>query len=341
MSLRLKPLHEQVIVITGATSGIGLVTARTASERGARLVLAARNEQALADLAAELSASGREAIAVAADVGSEEDIRRVADAAISRFGGFDTWVNNAGVSVYGNLLDIPIADQRQMFETNFWGVVYGSRIAARHLCTRGGALVNLGSGVYDRAVPVQGIYSASKHAVKGYTDALRMELEKEKLPISVNLFATTAIDTPFPRHAANYMEVEPTLPPPVYAPELVAGAILHAAEHPVRDLYIGEAAKMISSMGKYAPRLTDKYMEATMFDQQRTERPAVPGRRNSLYAAGFGLEERGDYEGHVFESSPLTKASMHPLLAGALAFGTTLAVAGLLRARSPHTVRGA
>jgi short-subunit dehydrogenase len=338
MNLSLKPLKDQVVVITGASSGIGLVTARMASTQGARVVLTARNEEGLSRLADELNSGGGGAIAVGADVGREEDLRRVADQAISRFGGFDTWVNNAGVSIYGKLLDLPIEDQRHMFETNFWGVVYGSRIACRHLRNRGGALINIGSVVSDRAVPVQGIYSASKHAVKGYTDALRMEVEKDGLPISVTLIQPTSIDTPFPRHAANYMDVEPTLPPPVYAPELVAETILHAAEHPVRNLFVGEAAKMISAMGKYTPGLADKYMEATMFGQQRTDRPSVPGRENALYEAGRGLQERGDYEGHVFESSPYTKAAMHPLIAGAVALGTTLAVAALFRSGTRERV---
>jgi short-subunit dehydrogenase len=329
--VKLKSLKDQVIVITGASSGIGLVTARMASKEGARLVLTARNEEALRRLADELTASGREAISVGADVGREEDLRRVADMAVSRFGGFDTWINNAGISVYGNLLDIPIEDQRQLFETNFWGVVYGSRIACQYLRERGGALINIGSVVSDRAVPVQGIYSASKHAVKGYTDALRMEVEKAELPVSVTLIQPTSIDTPFPRHAKNYLEVEPQVPPPVYAPELVAQTILHAAEHSVRHLYVGESAKMISSMGKYAPRLSDKYMEATMFDQQKSSRPADKSRDSALYKAGFGLEERGGYEGHVFETSPYTKMAMHPLVAGAVALGATIAVAKVLR----------
>ena len=339
MNVKLKPLKDQVIVITGASSGIGLVTARTASKRGARLVLAARNEDALRRLADELTASGNEAIAIGADVGHEDDMRRVADRTVSRFGGFDTWVNNAGISVYGNLLDIPIEDQRQLFETNFWGVVYGSRMACQYLRERGGTLINIGSVVSDRAVPVQGIYSASKHAVKGYTDALRMEVEKAGLPISVTLIQPAAIDTPYTKHAMNYMDVEPSFPPPVYAPELVADAILHAAEHPVRHLFVGEGAKMMSSMGKYAPRATDRYMESLMFDQQRSDHKADPNRPSALYEAGFGLEERGGYEGHVFEISPYTKLAMHPLFAGAVALGATIAVASLLRAGYDRSTR--
>lgn len=181
MTLRLKTLDKQVIVITGATSGIGLVTARLAAARGARLVLVARNEQAVNELAEEIRRGGGEAVPVRADVGNEEEVRGITRAALERFGGFDTWVNNAGTGIYGDLLDISTEDNRRLFDTNFWGTVFGSQEAGRHFRARGGnvagAILNVGSVLSDRAIPVQGMYCASKHAVKGFTDALRMELE--------------------------------------------------------------------------------------------------------------------------------------------------------------------
>lgn len=208
MKGRLKKLIEQVVVITGASSGIGLTTARLAAARGARLVLAARNGDALNGLADEIRRGGGEAIAVVADVGSEDDVRGIARAAVGRFGGFDTWVNNAGSSIYGQMIDIATEDHRRLFETNFWGVVYGSLEAARHFRGKdgrhAGALINVGSVLSDRAIPIQGMYSTSKHAVKGFTDALRMELEAEGVPVSVTLIKPSSIDTPFPQHARNY-----------------------------------------------------------------------------------------------------------------------------------------
>src|SRR4030095_15472092 len=120
MAVKLKPINEQVIVITGASSGIGLTTARMAATQGARLVLAARNEEALRMLTAEIKAAGGEAAYVVADVGNEGDVNKIAAEALNKFGGFDTWVNNAGVSIYGKLVDVPIEDMRQVFETNFW-----------------------------------------------------------------------------------------------------------------------------------------------------------------------------------------------------------------------------
>jgi short-subunit dehydrogenase len=331
-NVRLKKLNEQVVVITGASSGIGLVTARMAADRGARLVVAARNEDALRQLCREIERKGGDAVYVDADVAEEDDIRAIAQAAIRNFGGFDTWINNAGISIYGRIMDVPVEDMRQLFETDFWGVVYGSRTAVEHLRRRGGALINVGSVVSDAAVPLQGIYSASKHAVKGFTDALRMELEDEGAPISVTLIKPTAIDTPFPHHAKTYLGVEPQHAPPVYAPELVAQTILHACENPVRDLYVGEGAKMMSTMSKYAPRLGDKFMEAMQIPGQQSDHPADPYREDALYEPGYGLAERGGHEGHVFESSPYTKAAMHPVLASAVAIGAGLAVTALWRA---------
>ena len=329
MAVQLKNLNEQVIVLTGATSGIGLVTARMAAERGAKLVLAARNEETLKQLTDEINRSGGEAVYVTADVGSEGDVKKIAAEALNKFGNFDTWINNAGISIYGKLEDVPIEDFRQLFETNFWGVVYGSLVAARNLQLNGGAIINVGSTLSDRAIPLQGMYCASKHAVKGFTDALRMELEGDQLPISVTLIKPAAIDTPYKEHARNYLSTEPENPPPVYAPDTVAEAILYCAENPVRDLFVGGAAKAHSLMGKYAPRLTDKVMSATYLGQTRSSEPAKPHTQESLYESkDSSLNERGTYDGHVAESSIYTKASLHPIAAGAGAAGLALA-AGL------------
>src|SRR6185503_8376093 len=173
--------------------------------------------------------------------------------------------------------------QRRLFDTNYWGVVHGSMIACAHLKTRGGALINVGSVLSDVAIPLQGTYCATKHAVKGYTDALRLELEEEGAPISVTLIKPSAIDTPYTQHAKNLMSVEPQNPPPVYAPDLVAEAILHCAENPERDLYVGGGGKMLVEAGHYAPRLTDKVMEATMSSLQKSNRQKDVDRPDNLH----------------------------------------------------------
>jgi short-subunit dehydrogenase len=328
MKLQLKPLKDQVIVITGASSGIGLATARMAAKKGARLVLAARSEHDLQRLVEEIRRRGGQAVHVVADVGSEQDVRRIAEEAVRAFGGFDTWVNNAGVSIYGRAMDVALEDMRRLFDTNVWGVIVGSRVAIAHLRQRGGALINVGSEVSDKAVPLQGIYSASKHAVKGWTDAIRMELEHEGVPISVTLIKPGPIDTPYTEHARNYLEDEPTHAPPVYTPDSVAEAILHAAVTPVRDLFVGGGAKLVSTMNKLAPRLTDRLVEKAIIPGTHGGPPRMSG--DALYEPGGGLRERGDYEG-MARRSIYTRASMHPVISTALAVGAGLLVSAMWR----------
>jgi NAD(P)-dependent dehydrogenase (short-subunit alcohol dehydrogenase family) len=333
MNVYLKPLNEQVIVITGASSGIGLTTARMAARCGARVVLSARNEGAIEQAVDEINHAGGGAAYVAADVADENALWRVAETAVKNFGGFDTWVNNAGISIYGRLMEVSAEDMRRLFETNFWGVVYGSRVAAEYLQRHGGALINIGSTLSDRAIPLQGIYCASKHAVKGFTDSLRMELEQENAPISVTLVKPGAIDTPYKYHAKNYLANEPENPPPLYAPDVVAKAILYCAQHPVRDVFVGGGGKALSFLGNYLPRVTDKVMEWTMFDLQTSNQPRRDNEADSLYQATDGLRERGGYQGHIAESSLYTKASLHPALTGATVAGAALALGALWCAR--------
>ena len=284
MSIQLKKRNEQVIVLTGATSGIGLATARMAAEGGAKLVLAARDGDALDTLAHEMRQRGVEVVTVAADVGVEDDVRRIGQAAIDRFGRVDTWINDAGVSVYGKTEDVALEDMQRVMQTNFWGVVNGSLEAVRLLKAHGGgAIINLGSETSDAATPLQGVYSASKHAIKAFTDALRMELAKDKAPISVTLIKPAAIGTPFTHRAKNYMDKEPALPPPIYAPEIVAKTILHAAEKPERDLYVGGRPKITPLVSRLLPGGLDRLMRAGVFKAQQSDKPSSPNRRDALH----------------------------------------------------------
>ena len=320
--MKLKPLSEQTLVITGATSGIGLVTARRAAARGARLVLVARNGEALERLSRSLAAQGCDNAHVAADVADEEALARAAAVAVDRFGGFDTWVNDAGVMLYGKSEQVARADQRRLFETNFWGVVNGSTIAVRHLRQRGGALINVGSEVSDHAAPLIGAYVASKHAVKGFTDTLRIELKHDRAPVSVTLIKPGSIDTPICAHAKNVMDRKPSLPPPVYAPDLVAAAILHAAEHPTRDLYVGAFARVVSSATQFAPRLADRFIANFSFPGMVRDEPPPRSGEDNLERPRSDLRERGGVSPHPLGASLYTQAAMRtsavPLAALAL-----------------------
>jgi len=333
MKLNFKPINEQVIVITGASSGIGLATARAAAAQGAQVVLASRNEDVLKEIEQEIKARGGDALHVVADVGKRKDVQRIADAAIDRFGHIDTWVNNAGHTIYGRLEEVSDEDSERLFLTNFWGVVHGSRVALPHLKTRGGVLINLGSVAADQALPMQGMYSASKHAVKGFTDALRMELEAEGAPVSVTLIKPTGINTPYTQHARNYMRQEPKLPPPVYAPEEVAQAILYAATHHKRDIYIGSGAKFTSLLGRAAPRVMDRVAGPIILEEQRRhEPPRDPA--GSLHQAGVDGRVHGDHPGYVMKRSFYTRSTLHPMVTGALVAAGVAAAAWMTRAPS-------
>jgi NADP-dependent 3-hydroxy acid dehydrogenase YdfG len=199
MAISLKPLNEQVIVITGASSGIGLCTAESAARQGAKVVLAARSGETLDDAVNQINASGPgRAISVVCDVAERSQVEQLANEAVGHFGRIDTWVNDAGLAIYGRLDEVSDQDSHRLFDINFWGVVYGSLIALPHLKKQGGALINLGSEVSEAVVPILGMYSASKHAVKGFTDALRIEIERiDKAPVSVTLIQPTEVDRPF------------------------------------------------------------------------------------------------------------------------------------------------
>jgi short-subunit dehydrogenase len=333
MTLNLKPIREQVIVITGASSGIGLVTAKRAAHAGACVVLAARNEDDLRRAVDDIRRTGGRAIHVRADVSDPGQVEEIAAAAKREFGRIDTWVNNAAVAMYGRVMELSIEEMRRQFDVNFWGVVHGSRVAVPYLRAHGGALINVGSAVADRAIPLQGIYCAAKHAIKGLTDSLRMELEEESAPIAVTLIKPSSIDTPFFDKARTHLGVEPQPAPPVYAPELVADAILRAAQRPMRDVIVGGTGKLLS-LSTMTPRLTDAYMERVLFDSQKTQQP-YDGRPDNLFSpvASDGGERGRNWQGRTMRRSMYTAAALHSRVAAATLLGAASAFAVAAYAR--------
>lgn len=295
MGLKLKPVHEQVIVITGASSGIGLTTALSAAEQGASVVLCGRSTDTLERVAQEIGQAGGQALAVTADVGVRAQLQAVAEQAIARFGRIDTWINDAGIGMYGLLEEVSEEDARRLFDTNFWGIVNGSLAALPHLKQGGGALINLGSEVSDAYMPLMGMYAASKHAVKGFTDTLRVELENEDAPVSVTLIEPTAVNTPFPQHARNYMKEQAKLPPPMLDPQKVADAILHAAQSPKRELTVGLMANLNVTTTKLLPALADK-ITLMRTSQLKADRRAV-NPQGALYQASESGETHGNRDG--------------------------------------------
>ncbi len=227
------------------------------------------------------------------------------------------------------------ADFRRLFDTNFWGVVNGSLVALPHLKANGGALINLGSVASDVAFPIQGMYSTTKHAIKGFTDALRIELQAEKAPVSVTLIKPAAINTDFAHHARNYGDREPMLPPPLYAPKEVANGILHAAAHPKRDVYIGGAGRIMSILNRVAPALMDQFSKGLIPMSFRDEAPRRP--EGALHQAGLDGQVDSDHPGMVRQTSFYTRLSVLP------GFGLVVAVlagAGLLALFGGHKKKG-
>lgn len=343
MPVRLKPLARQTVLITGASSGIGLATARMAAARGAAVVLVARHEPSLREAAEKIRETGGRAEWHVADVADRAALEAAADLAERSFGGLDSWVNDAGVSTVGTLEETPIEDQRRVFETNYWGVVNGSLVAAQRLRAKGGAIVNVGSVLSDRAMIYQGAYSASKHAVKGFTDALRMELEADRAPISVTLIKPASIDTPYQEHARlEWGERSVKLPPPVYDPRLVARAICFACAEPRRTIVVGGGGAAIAFAGTFFPRLTDLAMESIGKPVQTTAVEGRPEMRDNLEHGRPGGDERSSMPGQPHRrTSLLLEAQLHPLAtaatlagAGALALGGI--ALGMMAARPPR-----
>lgn len=336
MRISLKPVSEQVIVVTGATSGNGLAITERAVRQGAAVVAVARNADALEALRVRLTAGGARVATCVADVSDMVAVERVASLALEAFGGFDTWVNNAGIGTYGSLEQVPIGDHRRVFDVNYFGTLHGSLVAARHLRGRGGAIINIGSILGDRAILQQGPYCATKHAVQALTDTLRMELEREGAGISVTLVKPGAIDTPFPEHARNYMDKPARLPPPLYTPEVVADAVMFACAHPKRTLYAGGGGLLSSILPQAAPRLADVIMEAVGTRvQQKPGDAGSPSRQDNLFEPRDDAL-RGSQRVHARRTSIALQLQKLPQpVAAAGLLGAAMVFGRLVRRRRP------
>jgi NAD(P)-dependent dehydrogenase (short-subunit alcohol dehydrogenase family) len=329
MQPHFRPLAEQVIVITGGSSGIGRATALAAARAGARVVIAARGAEALAAAEREIAAAGGEVLAVQADVADYAQVEELGRRAVARFGRIDTWVNNASVSIYGELPEITPEEFRQVIHVNLLGVVHGSMVALAHLPETGGTIVNVSSGLGERSVPLQTAYCAAKAGVIGFDEALRAELAHGGRPIQVVSIKPSSINTPFFAHARTKRGVQPRPFPPVYDPDLVATAILHAATNPARDLPVGGAGAFLTLVEQITPGLLDRALARIAYPAQLTDKPKGPAGLDTLFTGSAGTGAiRGEFR--ATGVSPHLWLTLHPrarraMIAGALAVGLALA----------------
>lgn len=269
--MELKPIADQVIVIMGASSGIGRETAIELAQQGARVVLSARGEDGLDSLAEAILGFGGEAHVVPADVTDPEQVRTVARKAVERYGRIDTWVHLAAVSIYARLEDTRPEEFEQVVRTDLLGQAYGAMAALPHLRRTGrGAFVSVSSVEALRALPFQSAYAAAKQGVHGMLEALRVELRHDRIPISVTEIMPSSVDTPLFEHARTRLGVRPRGMAPVYDARLVAAAIAHAAQHPTRRLIVGGGGRALATLEALAPGLTDRFLAMTGFAGQRT-----------------------------------------------------------------------
>jgi NAD(P)-dependent dehydrogenase (short-subunit alcohol dehydrogenase family) len=309
----MKPLSEQVVVIFGASSGIGRLSALRFAERGARLVVAARSVDGLDTLVDEIADKGGQAIAAVADTADYSEVQAVAQRAVTEFGALDTWVHTAAVSVYGYSWDIPPEEFKRVIEVDLLGQVYGALAALPHMRERGGTLIHISSVIGRRAFPLQSPYSAAKQGLNGFTEALRVELRQAGVPVRVTTIMPASINTPFFNNARSRMGVKPMAMPPVYEPQLVVDAILYAAEHPARDIFVGGAGYAVSIAQRISPQLLDRVLERVGSKLQQTDEPESSNSPHNLYQpvevynrveGDFGHMSRGMSVGTWLETHP-------------------------------------
>lgn len=278
------------------------------------MVAAARGQEGLSSLVTEIANSGGEAMSVIADTSDFEQVKRVAEKAVETYGRIDTWVHLAAVSLYARFEQTTPEEFSRIIDVNLNGQAYGAMAALPHLrAAGGGALIHISSVEARRALPFQSAYAASKHGIKGFLEALRVELKEENAPISVTEIMPASINTPFFNKARTKLGVKPMGIPPVYQPSLVADAILHAAQHPVREFVVGGAGKAIKMTQELSPGLADQVMLRMGFNGQRTNELKPESAPDNLFEALDGYDRvKGDFSEGAATWTPFNWTTKHP-----------------------------
>jgi NAD(P)-dependent dehydrogenase (short-subunit alcohol dehydrogenase family) len=325
--------EHQVVVVTGASAGVGRATVRAFARAGAWIGLIARGREGLDAAAKEVEAEGGRALVMPLDVADAEAVEDAAGRVEVELGPIDVWVNNAMTSVFSPLREISAAEFRRVTEVTYLGVVHGTMAALRRMLPRDrGIIVQVGSALAYRAIPLQSAYCGAKHAIEGFTESLRCELLHDRSGVRTTMVQLPALNTPQFEWILSRLPRKPQPVPPIYQPEVAAEAIVWAAHHRRPEVWVGGATAATILADRTVPRLLDHYLGRTGFDAQQTDEPADRGRLSNLWEpVGGDHGAHGDFDRRAHQRSVQLWATMHRGWVALAAAGGLMAAAAAAR----------
>jgi NAD(P)-dependent dehydrogenase (short-subunit alcohol dehydrogenase family) len=337
---RKRPLSQQVVVVTGASAGLGRAVARLAGARGAKVVVVARDGDGLDGCLRELESFGTEGHAVQADMGVLDEVHRVVEEAVDRFGRIDTFCVNAMVTVYEEARDLKPEELRRVMDVNFFGGVNCYQASLPHLVETRGTYVQIASALSYRGIPLQAAYCSSKAALRTYFETARVEHMKHGIPVDISVVLPGAINTPQFDMARQYIGKQPQPVPPIYEPEPFAEGVVHCFEHPVRELPLGWGAQKLLWGQKLSPRAGDLVLLRNGWTGQHTGEDKPVGSPDNLFEPLPGDKgARGRFTGRSRQTTVWTSLRLRRWLVGAAVAGVGLATMSLSQTRDKSLVR--
>ena len=326
---------SRVVVVTGASAGVGRATAHAFAKRGDRVALLARGEEGLAGAAEEVESFGGSALAIPTDVADAAQVEAAADRVEQELGPIDIWVNDAMTTVFAPFAELSPEDYKRATEVTYLGYVWGTMAALKRMLPRDhGTIVQVGSALAYRAIPLQAAYCGSKFAVRGFTDSIRTELMHDKSKVHITMVQLPAVNTPQFNWCKTALPNHPQPVPPIYQPEVPAEAIVWAAEHRRRELWVGRSTLKAIVGNKIAPGFADWYLARTGYKSQQTRQPVSPDRQANLYeSVADGHATHGIFDEKSTDSSPEVWAATHRPAVAAAAAGALGLVALAIRGR--------